>query len=100
MKVAAVMKRSQIQPGLEQNVLLEIQTVDVCGVATTVLFVSDSSATLVTHKFAQEVGLESSRITYYLRVVGEGYAKKSTLIYELFMLFIVSIRRLINFRYI
>ena len=83
MKVAAVMKRSQIQPGLEQNVLLEIQTVDVCGVATTVLFDSGSSATLVTHKFAQEVGLEGSWITYYPHVVGQGYAKKSTLIYEL-----------------
>ena len=36
MKVAAVMKRSQIQPCLEQNILLEIQMVDICGVVTSV----------------------------------------------------------------
>ena len=44
MKVAAVMKKSRVQPGLEQNILLEIQEVDVCGVATTVLFNGGSTA--------------------------------------------------------
>ena len=80
---AAMTQLSEDKPGLEQNVLLEIQAVEVCGHNATVLFDNGSSATLVTHTFAQRVGLKGKKITYYLRVVGQGYSKKSTLMYKL-----------------
>ena len=51
-RVASLLNNRE-QPGLERNVLLEIQQVEVNGKPATVLFDNGSSATLVTHNFAQ-----------------------------------------------
>ena len=67
-------------------VLLRIQEVLV-GIGnkkakTLVLFDPGSTATLITHDFAEKLGLIGERITYYLKVVGQGYTRKETQAYK------------------
>ena len=73
------------QTRLESCVLLEIQEIEVHGKNIAVLFDNGLSATLDTHKFAKEVGLKGEKVTYYLKVVGQGYVEKQTMMYDLEM---------------
>ena len=67
-------------------VLLRVQEIEV-GVGdkkakTLVLFDPGSTATLITHEFAERLGLTGVDITYFLKVVGQGYARKRTKAYQ------------------
>ena len=68
-------------------VLLRIQEIMVGTGAkkekTLVLFDPGSTATLITHDFAQQLGLVGVEVTYYLKVVGQGYTQKKTMAYKL-----------------
>ena len=67
-------------------VLLRIQDVEVGlgdkKATTLVLFDPGSTATLITHNFAEKLGLVGNKVTYYLKVVGQGYTKKETQSYK------------------
>ena len=67
-------------------VLLRIQDIRVgCGekrADTLILFDSRTTATLITHDFAEKLGLKGVSVTYYLKVVRQGYTMKQTKSYQ------------------
>ena len=50
-----------------------------------VLFDPGSTATLITHDLAKKLGLEGIPMTYFLKVVGQGYTKKETRAYQVIL---------------
>ena len=66
-------------------VLLEIQQVPLIveGLVreTTLFFDNGSKATICTHRWARSLGLTGQKVVYFLRVVGDQYTEKSTLLY-------------------
>ena len=44
-------------------------------------FDNGSTATICTHAWAKKAGIQGKEITYYMRVVGEQYTKRNTLLY-------------------
>ena len=67
------------------TVLLEMQTVDlpINGKENhTAMFLNNgSTATICTHSWAERTGITGEEISYYLRVVGEGYTQRRTKLY-------------------
>ena len=68
------------------TVLLEIQSVKLIVnkmVEQTIMFFDNgSTATICTHRWAKRAGIQGEQITYYMRVVGEDYTRKNTLLYK------------------
>ena len=68
------------------TVLLEMQTVDLLvnmnKVTTIMFFDNGSTATICTHSWAEQAGIEGEDITYHMRVVGEEYTRRNTKIYR------------------
>ena len=71
------------------TVLLEMQTVDLRvdkkKLKTIMFFDNGSTATICTHAWAKRAGIKGEEITYYMRVVGEQYTKRNTLLYTFTM---------------
>ena len=67
-------------------VLLEIQRVQLVveGVVeeTVLFFDNGSTVMLCTHRWAKKVGLRGEEVVYFLRVVGDQYAEKHTMMYS------------------
>ena len=67
------------------KVLLEIQKIKLHGRLVTTLFDNGSTASLVTHNFAEKVKLPGVKVKYYLQVLGSGYVIKETTLYTMTM---------------
>ena len=67
-------------------VLLEIQKVPLTVNGTThetvMFFDNGSTATICTHKWAQKAGIKGTEVVYFLRVVGDQYTEKHTMLYS------------------
>ena len=72
-------------PDINQPVLLEIQSVEVHGVRSKVMFDNGSSAALVTHSFAEKAGFKGEKISYWLVVVGHESVLRHTTLYTFWM---------------
>jgi len=72
-------------PDIGQPVLLEVQSVEVHGVRSKVMFDKGSSAALITHSFAEKAGLSGTKVDYWLVVVGHESVLRQTLLYTFTM---------------
>ena len=70
---------------MNQPVLLEVQAVTVHGVLAKLMFDNGSTAALITHSFAQRLGLKGEMVAYWLVVVGHQRVLRNTMLYTFYL---------------
>ena len=73
-------------PDLSQPVLLEMQNIKVHGLGCNVMWDKGSTAVIMTHSFAERAGLQGSKVSYWLVVVGHESVLRETTLYTFFMI--------------